>query len=71
MRDLRETYIERGQDELHKLRKACATKEQKEKEAAEGAQSKGKFGYYYKTDDRGMFMKERKIAKFGKSRQRK
>lgn len=70
-RFIREKYIERGQDELHKVRKANAVEDQEEKEAAEGAQPKGKFGAHYKTDDRGMFVKERKIAKIGKSRQQK
>jgi hypothetical protein len=60
IRDFRERYSERAADEMHELRNASAKEdlEEKEKEIAEGKQVVGKYRTYYKTDDRGMFIKE-------------
>ncbi|TLD37417.1 hypothetical protein E2P81_ATG04229 [Venturia nashicola] len=70
-RALREKKLDKCHDELHKIHKLNASEEQKEKEATESPTPKGKFGAYYETDDRGMFVTGQKIAENGKRGQRK
>ncbi|QDS75521.1 hypothetical protein FKW77_005203 [Venturia effusa] len=63
VREIREKYIKECRDDLHRLQKRCAAEELEGKEATEGVQPKGRFSAHYKTDDREMFVKERKIAR--------
>lgn len=56
--NLREKNLEKLYDQVHVVRKADAKEKSEEKEDAEGNKEEGTHRAFYKTDDRGMFMKE-------------